>query len=215
MQPDRINGDGPENGTAIPYADRSTPHPEHHGGGGGVTRRDVAAIVVKLVGVYMVLQGFPPLVTLGQYGLAGPAGIPAYVWLYSLAMLGFYVGIGSLLLAYGDRAARWLLPRPDRSESAPPATGSPVEWQAAAFAVAGVVIIVFWAAPGFLFDLWRHFFRNNPDAPPGQIVEAVPYLVRHALELALGLWLFYGSKRLSLYWQRLRGQRPGPDEWPL
>ena len=46
-------------------------------------------------------------------------------------------------------------------------------------------------------------------------MDVMPYLLRHGLELGLGLWLFYGSKRLSLYWQRLRVTPRGPDEGPL
>lgn len=219
MEPDPIDAEDVEAGAsdsgAIPYADRSTPSADHHGGSGGVTRRDVATIVVKLVGVYMILQGFPALIAIGQYGFGGLGHISMSMWGYFLGMLGFYIGIGALLLAFGDRAAKWLLPRPDGSRSAPPAPGSPVELQASAFAVAGVVIVAFWAVPGFIFDTWRYLFHNSPDAPPGQIVDVMPFLVRHAMELALGTWLFYGSKRLSTYWHRLRHESRGADEGPL
>jgi hypothetical protein len=219
MQPDRIDVGGADGGVsdpnALPYADRSTPHPDQHGGTGGVTRRDVATIIVKLIGVYMILQGFPAVIAIGQYGFGGLGRINMSMWGYFLGMLGFYLGIGVLLLAFGDRASKWLLPKPGGTSSGPPRPGSPVELQAAAFAVAGVVMIAFWAIPGFVFDTWRYLVRNNPDAPPGQILEVTPFLVRHAMELGLGLWLFYGSKGLSLYWQRLRGSARGPDEGPL
>jgi len=180
-----------------------------------VTRRDIATIIVKLIGVYMILQGFPALVAIGQYGFGGLGRISMSMWAYFLGMLGFYLGIGALLLAFGERAAKWLLPRPDGSGSAAPWPGSPVELQAAAFSVAGVVIIAFWAAPGLIFDTWRYLFHNSPEAPPGQVVELMPFLLRHAMELAVGLWLFYGSKRLSLYWQRMRSGPSGPDEGRL
>lgn len=196
---------------ALPYADSSTPDPD----GGGITRRDVATLAVKLVGVYMIIQGFPDLVQIGQLGFGGLSRISTMLWVYYLGMLVFYVGIGALLLVYGQRVSGRLLPKPDVSGSVAPAPWSPVELQAVAFSVLGMILIAVWALPGLVFDCWRYFFRHNPDAPPGQVIDVMPYLVRHALELGLGLWLFYGSKRLSLYWQRLRSTARGPDEGPL
>lgn len=200
-----------EPSTALSYADSSTPDPD----GGGVTRRDVATLAVKVVGVYMILQAFPALVSIGQLGFSGLSGVSTSLWAYYLGMLGFYVGLGVLLLVCGQRIASRVLPKPTASASVAPAPWSPAELQAVAFSVLGVTLIVVWGLPGLVFDCWRNFFRNSPDAPPGQVMDVMPYLVRHVLELSLGLWLFYGSKRLSLYWQRLRSTARGPDEGPL
>lgn len=200
---------------SLPYADRSTPDADDHRGSGGVTRRDVATITVKVIGVYMMLQGFPALVSLGQFGLGALTRIPTALWLYYAGMLAFYVGVGALLLRYAERVAALLLPKSDGSPPVPFGPWSPIEFQAAALAVVGMVVIVVWAVPGLVFDGWRQLHGRDLATAAGAVLDMTPYLVRHACEFSLGLWLFYGSKRISLYWHRLRHTGHRPDEGPL
>ena len=206
---------GRDDSTAsLPYADHSTPHAEDLRGSGGVTRRDIPTITVKVIGVYMMLQGFPALVSLGQFGLGGMARIPTAIWLYTGGMLAFYVGVGWLLLRYGERLGVMLLPKSDGSPPVPFGPWSPVELQATALAVVGLTVIVVWAVPGLVSDGWRQL-QGRDLAAPGALRDMTPYLVHHACEFVLGIWLFYGSRRISLYWRRLRHKTRRSEDGPL
>jgi hypothetical protein len=174
----------------------------------------VAALAVKLMGLYLIVQAIPAVVAIVGWMMDGaPHGGAGYY----LSTFGLSAGLGLVLLAVGDRIGAWLMadPSPLPSEPAPPDVRNV---QSAAFAVAGVMLIAVWALPGLVYDGWRSFYALNPVDAQQRAIEGRPYLARHVVELLLGLFLFYGSKRLSAYWHRLRTHRlshADDDEGPL
>lgn len=196
----------------LSYADPFTPRAEHHGT--TLTRRDLSALAVKLIGLYLIVQAIPAVVGIAGWILDGAprSGIGYY-----LGNFGFFVGLGLVLIAMGDRIGAWLLsdPAPVPSEPAAPDIRNV---QAAAFAVVGVMLIAVWALPGFFYDGWRYLYGTRPASASERLRELRPLLVRHTVELVLGLLLFYGSKRLAAYWHRLRSRghsQANNDEGPL
>jgi len=205
-------GMGPQQ-APISYADPTTPRAEHQSGA-GLTRRDAAALAVKLMGVYLIVQTIPILVDLGAWALEGVRMRP--VLGYYLVRLGFFAGLGLVLIATGDRVGVWLLPEPTAMPS-PPASIEARDLQAAAFAFVGVLMVAAWALPGLIYDGWLYYYGNAASDNLQRMPNVGALIARHVLELLLGIWLFYGSKRLSGYWQRVRSERPMSehDERPL
>jgi hypothetical protein len=205
----------PDRAPAAPlqYAQPDASRPYLAGDAHGLTRRDVASLALKLVGIYSLLQGMslvsymPGL--LMHYRAYRAASIAMEMLLLGLGPYALSLGVGIFLLLFADRLAPRLLPEPapGQADSPPPAlvrTSGP-ELQAVAFSVVGLLLIV-WSARSLALAAWNFYAGSRV------IVEALErpgwgrYALEAAVECGLGVWLFFGSKRLAGFWQRLRGQ---------
>ena len=198
---------------ALPYADPSTPH--QLGNASGISRGDIAALGVKLVGLYIMLQGLPYLSqVLEVVGVS--ARFPGQ-WVFSeLAVIAFLEAAGLALLLRGSEIGAWLLPKAG-STGIPTTAGSPVELQAAAFGVAGVLVAIP-AVPEAASNIWRYLYDTSRNGPqPVAVSEFILNFIKPAAQIGVGAWLFFGSKQLARYWHRLRGEkrRPTDESGPL
>ncbi len=174
-----------------------------------MSNRNVASLAFKLAGIYLLAMAASSILTHSlflidfvlapsSYGSGGLStagrvviGLCTFVSLASVIAGGVF-----LLLASRSLAARTF---PELSESPEPrATVS--EWQAAAFAVVGIIFVAgsvstLPVSVGFLIDLstehsrWREWLE-----PAGPV-----------LQFLLGLALFFGARPLAAFWRRLRG----------
>jgi hypothetical protein len=195
---------------ALPYALPDTNRPFQAGDTHGLTRRDVAALSLRLVGLYALLQGMylftylPALLVNYRSYRASSLGMDALLF-----WMGPYVlslGAGLLLLLFADRLAPRVLPAPAAGDggAAPAAlvrTSGP-ELQAIAFSVVGLLLVV-WSAKSLALLAWA-LYRAEPGVSFPN-AEWGKHAMEFVVECGLGVWLFFGSKQLARFWQRLRG----------
>ena len=175
-----------------------------------MTKREVASLALKLSGIYAFIVsvssfrtmmfmiasiGDHPGQGLNSTLLAAGYGIPLLLLLF----LGWY------LISASERLSRLIFPQ-DAAEDKISALSSE-DAQTIAFSVVGLLLLTK-AVPGlFRVILWISdiYSRNLPLAfSKGRLVqEAVVVVVR----LALGLYLFLGSKGLSELWHKMQGTR--------
>src|SRR6185437_11162186 len=129
----------------------------------------------KLVGIYAILQAVPYAGRLWPMLTAPNIIVQRYV-AYELAICAFYGGVGILLFVYAQRLANRLLPPPAAGQGTVPEPISVNDLQAAAFAVAGIVLIAFFSVPGFVLDWGKHFYGQQPVGPVQQPTDLRRYV---------------------------------------
>lgn len=190
---DDVSTEGLISAEPIEYARPTTPHVNL---ASGITRGDIAALAVRLVGIYMVVVALPAIGYVIAW-LVGPmrwSRQAEFYWLYELVFLGG----GAFMIVKAAMIGGWLLPKATMNPDVLPATGSPHELQAAAFSVVGVILAVS-ACPSLI-----GFLADYGSGTHGQIRESV----RPGVELVVGLLLFFRGKRLARYWQALPASAP-------
>ena len=210
LEPSMQTGSSPVATPALAYADISTPRPEHIGMAAGITRGDVAVITIRILGIYIILQGLTELGFLAASFMGYGYGI-SRINVPFATVFALFEAVGVLMLIKAPWIARRLLPEAPATPTVNPGPGSPIELQSAAFAVIGVLVTV-WAIPDVALAIWRYTnpaILTAPHEQGGMVL--VESLLKPAVELVLGVWLFFGSKRLSLYWQKMRGPRAVRD----
>lgn len=182
----------------IAYADPSTPEPRQVLGAQGITRGDVAAIVVRLLGIYVILQGLPLIAPLfeSRFDLVVTS-------VYGLVLTAFEL-VGIFLVWKATRLGLWLLPSETEAVGVPPGSSSPLDWQAVAFSVVGVVLACE-AAPVLAHAFVRYTYESVYALAHGTTPSSLLLtLFRPTVQLLLGTGLFFYGKRLSHLWQRTR-----------
>ena len=199
---------------ALQYAQPGTSQPHQAGDTHGLTRRDVAALALRLVGVYALLQGMYLLTYLPgllmNYRAYRASSVAREMLLFGLGPYALSLGVGAFLLLFADRLAPRLLlgPAPGQPDGAPPAlvrTSGP-ELQAIAFSVVGLLLVV-WSAKSLAFVAWS-IYASHRHNDAFERDGWGRYALEFVAECGLGVWLFFGSKRLAAFWQRLRGTGP-------
>ena len=178
----------------------------------------VAVVAVKIVGLYCFVQALPLL-------YAVPA---ALILMFSGRGYDFVSGILNFLYpavyllagVFLVRRATWVATRvlgfaEPAGDSEPRSPGRRL--QAIAFSVVGI-----WLVIGGLVDAVDLFVQAHSDArlSGGDVIQTAfaepSELVATAVQLALGVGLFFGSKRLADFWHRFRTpsavRRPEPIE---
>jgi hypothetical protein len=169
---------------------------------------DIAVVALRLLGIYLLLQGSIALTLVGNairslfFG-GGRQGVLDI----SLQLLPFAICLaaGVSLLKAAPALALRLLPRrgSDASAGERPATGSR-SLQALGFSIAGAIVVA-QAVPRFCYSLTLTFIRNyDVYSRPRQLSDFLVTLLQPTVEIALGVWLFFGSKGLAHYWHRIR-----------
>ena len=199
----------------LAYADASTPRPDHLPAMAGITRGDVASLGLKLLAIFFLVQGAEAALVFIEIAVTAPSVGTGGVRFYYVIVVSVQLGIGLFLLLRGDRVGVWLLPKNDPVLA--PSVGSPVELQAAALAVVGVVFAMV-AVPELASFLWRYSQESAQSIRPDRTAASlITGIIKPGVQLVLGLWLFAGSKALAIRWQRTRTSaiRPSSDEGPL
>lgn len=179
---------GPIPAEPIEYAKPTTPNVHL---ASGITRGDVAALAVRLLGIYMVVVGLPAIgYVVGS--LFGPLRLNRQLEFYLIYEI-IFLGGGGFMVAKAAMIGGWLLPRATLNPQMPSASGSPQELQAVAFSIVGLVLAVS-ACPTLISLLVEALATPHPN-----LLQSLPT----GVEFVLGVLLFFRGKRLARYWQAL------------
>ena len=202
-----------EAASALSYAGPGTARPEHTGAATGLTRLDVAALALRLLGLYAMIQAAPVLATLP--GLLMYAFKGSYNWTFGESLLYagpslVYLTVGVLLIAYASRLAPKLLPPPVEPVAGTDPTHRALvhttgrQLQAIAVSVVGLLLVT-WSLPSLIQTAVAYLADSESPATGGITPSAIRQnLVLFAVQFAAGVWLFLGSRGLAVYWHRLR-----------
>jgi hypothetical protein len=157
--------------------------------------RNAAEIALGVAGVWLIVSRMPELGLGLVFTPRQPDGSLSWIVLVLVGLV-ILCGLGLVLLRH--RIASWLVPMPQ-----PDLTGSVAGMQAVAFSVVGVFLL----ADG-LAGLLAQLTMLVSDAW-GSSVER---LAAPLAQVAVGLALFLGARRLATIWQSLRtAGRPNGD----
>jgi hypothetical protein len=182
-----------------------------------MNKREVAALAVRLLGIYCMLQGllFVPLVIwhFRTGDMLGPQG--PFAWLSYLVPTVLFPLVGLILLLRADRFARRMVG--DTAEPSPTGPWTSRDVLAVALAVVGAYLAAM-ALPqlaGQIVTVVESISgiatRSGRSPREMQILE-VTSLLQIALRLALGIYIFVAAPRLSDLWHRVRQLPPAKGE---
>lgn len=192
---------------SLPYA-----RPVHHDIAqidGPLTRFAATVVAVRIAGIIFLVQtvmmcGYLIGVAYSWFQGGWNVNLAASVSLLIDASPIAVYGLASFfLLKRAERIAGWILPTGTEVVNVPGAAPAVSELQAAAFAVAGIMLFV-WALPEAMSAIWwRLSYSAGSDFVDGTRYGA-PDWITFSLQAGLGIALFLGSKGLSSLWRRLR-----------
>ena len=205
--PDAVIPAPPESPAPIAYADASVPTARETALRSGVTRGDVAALTVRLYGIYLVLQALP----MAGYVLVALIQSPRlwgrldFTFLFYVAYLAVFAGVGTWLVIKAPKVGAWLLPKATVDPGLPPVAGSPQGMQAVAFSVVGLFLAAS-AFPELAAALARY---ANSDR------DLFATFIKSGAAFVAGLFLFFRAKRITGYWQQIGHARTRDESGPL
>jgi hypothetical protein len=167
-----------------------------------LSRHDVACIIVRMIGVYVLLYSLQFLPSIFRYW-----GAPPLYQMQALLPFAVAAGIGVAVLFFSRNLSIWLLPRTAVIASTAPGS-SQGQWMAMAFAVMGAYFVITSVPLLLWYVALIAMGPAEPYAPSRAVAvrswDPIAGLVRHGAELIAGAWLFFGSKKLAAFWWRLR-----------
>jgi hypothetical protein len=147
-----------------------------------MTRREIASLAIKLMGVFVLLKSiaFVPMVFSGMF---------------------------VLVIVLSDKAAVWLI-KEDNSIENTNTSISKEDVMVIAVSCIGLYFIV--AAMPMLITAFLNnavYMRRQMGSPfigPSGLMNIFRNLIAPAVQIALGVWLFAGSKGIVKFWKRIR-----------
>jgi hypothetical protein len=167
---------------------------------GGMTRGDIASLAIRIIGIYLIVQSLPYLALSVEYFQDNIYRIVGGLVPF-LACLFF----GGALVIFATKIAGWLLPRTAVVATEPPGHG-PAQFQAIVFSIIGVLLVV-WSAPTLVYILAVFLLGSRGSiqlSPLARLTTSLSSILQYGAEFAIGIWLFFGSKRLSAWWWSMR-----------
>lgn len=171
-----------------------------------MTKHEIASLTSKLLGIFSVIQSFRYLQTFGmQLGFSNTESASSEsFFIYGFTLLAFIITlvIGLLLFFYSKRAAIIFVGKENVSVVSGMVTTSNIQF--IAFSVVGVILITM-ALPKIskiILMVWLAYRDSLPrDAVTTQIyIDIFVSLI----ELALGLWLLFGTSGIINIINKLR-----------
>lgn len=176
-----------------------------------MTKREITAIVLKLLGVYAILQAIPLLQYLWGF-IAMVVRDRSEVLEQAIYFLGMGISFllmvvaAFLLLVRSERIAG-LLVREDGPVSQTPTLSGP-EVQAIAFSVVGVAVFLH-AVPKLCQLVLNLWYLRSRNLPTDGLVESTWHLgAAVAIQCGLAAILFLRARGLAHFWHRIQGPRP-------
>jgi hypothetical protein len=164
-----------------------------------LSRIDVATLAVRVIGIYCLFQSLGVFYALAMLLLSGdrlPRNVAVYVAPYFAPL-----AAGLLFLIKAEPIARRMLPKGGTYAEAP-AVRPGRELQSLTFAVVGIWLWVE-AFRYLALGLARLAVRNEGGDLPVWAAVQRDFVPAIAL-IAGGCWLFFGGKRISAFWHRIR-----------
>ncbi len=182
----------------------------------------ITSLVFRLLGLYIVIQVFPMLQSLGivlsdEIMREDPFFLLNAVTMVVLPLLA-QLAIGGALMRYSDDLAQRFMPQtPQDDQAAPagPSTTKPGYIQAVLFSAIGLFVIAT-SLPAIVnqASLYLRFVSEAPEDRVDHLVDSTRWsTVGHVLKLLTGLLLFFASRRLSRWWHaKIWREAEGGDE---
>jgi len=170
-----------------------------------------AVVAVKIVGLYCLVQALPFIYVIPSHLilLFSGDGYGVTDVIVNLLHPSLYLVAGVLLVRRATWVATRVLGFENPSDDPRPAAPGR-RLQAIAFSVVGL-----WLVLAGLVELVRLFVQARYDAGDDDVIQSALYepssLAAAGAQLALGAWLFFGSKRLASFWHRFRMRPARPD----
>jgi len=180
-----------------------------------MTKREITVIVLKLLGVYAIIEAIPLLQYLwGFISLINRARaeILQQVWLYlAMGMPFLLMAVTAFLLITRSERIAGLLVREDGPVS-PTSSLSGREVQAIAFSVVGVLVFLL-ALPKLcqlVLNLWYMRFQNvQGQLSTDRLVQSAWQLgIAVGIQCGLAAILFLRAKGLADLWHHIQGAKP-------
>jgi uncharacterized membrane protein len=179
-----------------------------------MTRREIASLAIKLMGVFVLLKSiaFVPMVFSGMFYAVrsyDSAGLlqTAFVLMTSILMTVIPLAFSVLVIVLSDKAAVWLI-KEDNSIENTNTSISKEDVMVIAVSCIGLYFIV--AAMPMLITAFLNnavYMRRQMGSPfigPSGLMNIFRNLIAPAVQIALGVWLFAGSKGIVKFWKRIR-----------
>ncbi len=173
-----------------------------------MTKRELAAFILKLLGVYAliqslpVLQGFAAMVFFLQSD--GTAFDVLATFVISVVPFLLLALAGVALLLFSDRLARIIVGRDGDAAVCSAIHG--VEFQAIGFSVVGVLVALL-AVPRLVQSLGNAWLLRSQDWPDSMVRRTWLAGVSIAVQLGLALVLFLRARGLANLWHRIQTAR--------
>ncbi len=174
-----------------------------------MSKREIATLVVRLIGVYWIIQTLPfvqyIILTVSQevrsfaVGMAAIAGMAAVL----------AVGIG--LLIYGDAIGRRIAAAVPTDSAPQPLTSRQI--QGVAISLVGLYLLVMairslgLSAVNAVHLSSAHIQPMAGPTGADMTFQWIIALVKGLLLLAMALWLFLGARRWADFWHRLQAKQ--------
>ncbi len=172
-----------------------------------MTKREIASLVVKLMGMFILLKSiaFVPMVYGGMFSAVGgvrDAGILQTVFIMFMATILAVIPLAwaSLVIIFSDKAAAWLI-KEDNSIKSTSTSISKTDVMAIVISCIGLYFIVN-TTPRFIHALIT--IRTYHHTPFPNLLNVGRELIAPAVQIAIGAWLFAGSKGIVKLWKKIR-----------
>jgi hypothetical protein len=176
-----------------------------------MTKRDIASLSIKLMGVFILLKSiaYIPMTFSGMFSVMHSQGwlFAVFVVLISIVVAGIPLVWSLLVIFFSDKAAAWLI----KDDSPAEITGDPMtkgDVMAVAISCIGLYFIVA-AAPLMIHALINNTIQVRqqiafPLLSPSRMMNLLKNMAVPAVQLALGIWLFVGSRAIVNLWKKIR-----------
>jgi hypothetical protein len=177
-----------------------------------MTKREIASLVIKLMGVFILLKtiGYAPmafsvLFTVGRAGWNTGFATAALQVVGGLFLMGLALGWAVLIIVLSDKFARWLIKEDKPLEM----TNSMNKEEVMVIAISCIGLYFTVAAiPSIIFQLSNFLSLRRAGTDYSAYwsggFHRMLTLIAPVVQIALGLWLFAGSKGIVKLWKKIR-----------
>ena len=176
-----------------------------------MTKREIASLAIKLMGVFILLKGiaYVPSVFSVMFSVTRSEGLlfAISIVLISIFMAGIPLVWSLLIIFLSDKVAAWLI-KEDNSIENTSSSISKGDVMVIAVSCIGLYFIVA-SVPQLIHALMnnaaymsRHIGRSFVD--PAGLTSFFRNLIAPVVQIAIGVWLFAGSKGIVKLWKKIR-----------
>lgn len=180
-----------------------------------MTKREIASLTIKLMGVFILLRSiaYVPMAYGGVFFAFQTDVRPGLLQMLFLIMLSTATAViplafSVLVILFSDKAAAWLITDDSAVEQPPDSPVTQSDVMAVAISCIGLYFIVA-AAPGIIQALINNSIQRRqqiitPFGSPSAMMHFFRQMFAPAVQIALGIWLFVGSKGIANFWKKIR-----------
>jgi len=169
-----------------------------------MTKREIASLAIKLMGVFILLKSiaYMPSVFSVMFSVMRTEGV---LFAISIVLISIFMAViplawSILVIVFSDKAAAWLI-KEDNAIANSGTLISKDDVMVIAISCIGLYFIVN-TTPRFIHALIA--IRTYPHTPFPNILNVGRELIAPAVQIALGVWLFVGSKGIAKFWKKIR-----------